>query len=416
MDKKTIGFFAGLILLLTSLACALPISITIGTQPTPAGETTQVQDDELVEPPIDSPTQIPAPEEVGIPDPIAVMTDPGDKKGVSLYGVDGIFLAELIFGQDLWLNHETTVIGSDLAPEPIDTVVLFYDFASSSLKKYHGPGNISDLAQIPNLLKILSKPYESIYVYSTINMQGNGAQTDLYWTDPYSFNAPIQEVSEFESRGFGIFPIGVRTGQGNVDIWYTHIPYGIGGDIVFPPYSGLHHFKTGGDYDDVILNDDARFSGLSESKKWVAYSTPSTQETTLYIQNLENSESHLLNLRPDSNRGAGYVVFSPDDRYLAWMEGSGWMMADEPDFYSTVRVATIDGNLVVEKLASELGTIAGMETNWAKPVAWLDDQTLLVQIHGLEWTDTAILKWNIPQNAIQYFIPGTFMDFVYPPQ
>lgn len=91
-------------------------------------------------------------------------------------------------------------------------------------------------------------------------------------------------------------------------------------------------------------------------------------------------------------------------------------MADEPDFYSTVRVATIDGNLVVEKLASELGTIAGMETNWAKPVAWLDNQTLLIQIHGLEWTDTAILKWNIPQNAIQNFIPGTFMDFVYPPQ
>lgn len=416
MKKKQIWVIPGIILTLISLACSLPISITFGSEPTPLPQPTQASVDEPVAAPTEEAPIIPETGQTGIPAPVAILTDPGDLKGANLYGVDGTFLAELILGEDLWLNLDTIAIGSDLAPVPSETHLIFYDFSSASLKKYSGPDNFSVLASIPTLLKIITEPYTSVFVFSTINMQANGTQNDLYWTDINSFNAPIHEISELESRGYGISPLGVRPGEGNIDIWYTHVPYGIGGDIVFPPYSGLHRYRTGGDYNDVILDDEARPVGLSASKLWIAYTTPQAELSTLYIQNLENTENHQITLRSDSNRGAGYVEFSPRDTYFAWMEGSGWMMAETPDFNSTIRVASIKGELLAERAANDFGMAAGIESNWAKPVAWLDDQTLLVQVHGLEWTNSAIIKWNISENTLQFLIPGIFIDFVYPPQ
>jgi hypothetical protein len=407
----------GIILVLTSLACTLPISLTLGSpEATSVIDTPQLSTETPMEVPEITVTEMINQPLEDLPAPVALLTDPGDLKGVNLYNIDGTFITELVLGQDLWLDLDTTVVGSDLAPEPSDTVVIFYEFGPSNLEKYHGPGNITSLANIPNLLRLISEPYQDVYVYSTINMQQNGVQNDLYWTESYSFDTPVHEISEFESRGDGIFPLGVRSGEGNVDIWYTHMPYGIGGDIVFPPYSGLHYYRTGGDSNDVILVDDARPSGLSASKHWLAYSAPLSEATTLYIQNLESDENHLIALRADSTRGAGYVEFSPGDLYIAWMEGSGWMMSETPDFYSTVRVARINGEILAEKQASELGAAIGKESNWARPVAWLDDQTLLVQVHGMEWSDTAILKWDITTNVIQYYVTGAFIDFVYPPQ
>lgn len=416
MNKKQIWLIPCIILTFVSLACSLPISITFGSEPTPVPQPTQaIQDEPETAPPDEAP--IPSDtQQQAIPGPVAILTDPGDLEGANLYAIDGTFLAELILGEDLWLNLDTIAIASDLAPVPAETHLIFYDFSSASLKKYSGPNNFSVLANLPNLLKVITEPYTSIYVFSTIDMQANGTQNDLYWTDIYSFNSPILEISELETRGYGISPLGVRPGEGNIDIWYTHVPYGIGGDIVFPPYSGLHRYRTGGDYNDVILDDDARPVGLSASKLWIAYTAPQTELSTLYVQNLESNENTQVTLRSDSNRGAGYVEFSPGDQYFAWMEGSGWMMAETPDFKSTIRVATINGELLAERSASEFGMAAGIDSNWAKPVAWLDDQALLVQVHGLEWTNSAIVKWNIGENTLQYLIPGIFIDFIYPPQ
>ena len=129
MKSKSPKNLLGIILLLTSMACTLPISITLGSpEATSVIEPPQLSAEATLESPEIAATEIVDQPLDDLPAPVALLTDPGDLKGVNLYNIDGTFIAELVLGQDLWLDLDTTVVGSDLAPEPSETMVIFYEF------------------------------------------------------------------------------------------------------------------------------------------------------------------------------------------------------------------------------------------------------------------------------------------------
>jgi hypothetical protein len=50
----------------------------------------------------------------------------------------------------------------------------------------------------------------------------------------------------------------------------------------------------------------------------------------------------------------------------------------------------------------------------AEPVEWLDDQTVIVQVRGQEWSQTALLRYKVANQEVSYLASGEFLGLVYP--
>ena len=117
----------------------------------------------------------------------------------------------------------------------------------------------------------------------------------------------------------------------------------------------------------------------------------------------------------NESRGAGDAVISPDSQYVAWMEGDGAQMAEIPSFTATVRVGQSDGTLLADLLMNTFEGTAGIgPVSRAEPVTWLDNQTLVVQVRGQEWSQAALVRYNIVSQEIAYLASGEFVGLLYP--
>jgi len=96
------------------------------------------------------------------------------------------------------------------------------------------------------------------------------------------------------------------------------------------------------------------------------------------------------------------------------MEGSGYQMSLTPNFTSRVKAATIDGNVVLNIPAANFDSIIGMTTSWTEPVGFIDNSNVLIQVRGLDWSDSFIVKVDLATQAVTLFCPGIFLGFYYP--
>jgi hypothetical protein len=414
MARKSAILAISAILLLVSLACSLPLTVIIG-QPTP--------------PPLEAPTQPPAQEVINTPEPVlpaptvegnirhlgAILVDPVDQKGVNLIAPDGSFISELILGTDLNFMSNSVVPASFFQLPPETTRVLFYTYQGFALSQYWGPGDIRQQAVVPDMVALAGDGWCDSFSYGTIALSGDGAQNDLYVAKLQDLGITPAVVSELDPRGFGIFPVAAICSEGQPGgVWYAHMPYGIGGDIVFPPYSGLYRFNAGDSSKTLILDENQRFSGISPDQNLVAYS-PREDNTILYILDVKKNSQVSIQTLPGSDRGAGYAVFSPDGSRVAWLEGSGFQMSENPNFKGIIRIAPSEANVQTDKQKTdaEFGAAVGLPMLWVKPVAWLDNTNLLVEGRGDNWDSAYMLKLNTDTGAITLFAKGAFLDLVY---
>ena len=410
MANRNTALAAAGILLFTSLACIMPVTVTIG-QPTqaPAQPTAQP-----VEPTL--PAQI-APAEAAptvtattnAQNLGAILVDPLDRKGLNLVAPDGSFLTELILGTDLDFNSTTTIPSSDYALPNETNRVMFYTYDGAALREYSQPGAINVLATVPNMVAMEGSPTCDAFSYGTVVMDASGTQNALYLAPASQLGKTAPVVSNKDARGYAAFPLAISCGEDQpTGLWYANEPYGIGGDIVFPPYSGLFYYDTAGGTTRLVLDENQRFSGISDDRSLVAYSHRDDPSTLLVLDVGKNSQTTIPAL-PDSNRGAGYAIFSPENTKLAWMEGSGFMMSDTPDFHATIRVGTPATQILMEKTDADFGAAAGEPTLWIKPVTWLDESNLLVEGRGNTWTNVYLLKLNTDTGSITLFAKGSFL-------
>ena len=115
---------------------------------------------------------------------------------------------------------------------------------------------------------------------------------------------------------------------------------------------------------DAIENERFQPLGLSPDLNWVAYAGADSgfvngEIPRLTLYNLYTTVGINIPINPASDRGAGYAVFSPDNQFVAWMEGAGWLMAEVPDFHSKVVIADINGNIIAEVRDHALASVTG---------------------------------------------------------
>ena len=224
-----------------------------------------------------------------------------------------------------------------------------------------------------------------------------------------------------DPQGWAMVPVAVRA-EGDMvqSIFYTLEPWGIGGDIVFPPRKGLFQFNLGTMEDRLLLTENFNPLGLSPDTTLIAYTEVNNTRSdgtpvNINLYDLNTTVMVSIPLRPESDRGGGYAVFSPDNQFVAWMEATGMLMSEAPSFTTRVRVADREGDLLAEVPVSDLGSVAADPTaRWAVPAGWLDGENLLVQVQGDNWELPALVKLRFDGSSLTYLASGRFVDFIYP--
>jgi len=330
---------------------------------------------------------------------------------VSIYSLNGQLLTEISTPGLENAGAESVHIAGKLADAYLP--VAYFTYGNGGQIMLNTNGQISPLVNAPYFASMAGASGQSILSYSTAEFGQSTLRSQLFVSPINTISYTGPAVSMDDPNGRAIKPLAIRVENGvPTGVWYTLRPWGIGGDIVFDPTEGFYYINLNDgritEYD--VLNS----ASMSQDQVWVANSRGNPANGTFYIYNILTGENHGFNPLPSTDRGAGYGVFSPSDQTVAWMEGSGWTMAETPSFHATIRVGTIKGDLLVDYPDTMLASLLGTAVSWVEPVGWLDDQRLVLQIRGSEWSDASVVTMDITTNYLTYLAAGSFVGFAYP--
>ncbi len=292
--------------------------------------------------PADTPTATPISINLNLPNGITTFSSGSSK--VSYFDLGGQLLGEL---QSVNLgigSLQQAVIAGRLtySPGPILPPLVYFTFENGGELWQNDNSNVTLLRAAYNLLNIISAPGGGIFAFTLLEYQDYGLGSNLYLGDLQTITTidPILQSSSTESTAVRPLAISVNDGQ-PAGIWYTSVPYGIGGDIVFEPRASLSYLNLSDYQTQTRLDDTKDPIGISDDQTWIAYTPANGIGPVSIVHNFDFSAVVTIPLRPDSDRGAGEAVFSPDDQFVAWKEASG-SIADQPStFRETVRVASV---------------------------------------------------------------------------
>jgi hypothetical protein len=392
-----------------SLACSLlatPVAPSVATQPPVQVEPTILP---ATEP---QPSLPPSPSNL----PTGVVT--ATENTLILYDSSGTELSRLAFPQLTFGDRSRVHIAGATPPSGGVVPLIYFSFdTSESLLYRDGTGQIFTLQNGTSFLGLTGVPGQPVVAYSQIEYLDTALRSKIYVGSIHTLPsaAPIKVIDDPES--WAIRPILVQAENDlPTKVWYTRIAYGIGGDIVFEPRKSLFVLDVATGQVDTILNDGAAPWTISSDINWVAYSAAGSQNNSMCIKNPWIGEDVCFPALPASEpRGAGSAFFSPDAQYVAWMEGDGYQMAEVPNFKATVRVGQNNGAIVADLPMNAFESAAGVgPIIRAEPVAWLDNQTVIVQARGYDWDQSVLLRYNVSSRETAYLAPGEFVGLLYP--
>jgi hypothetical protein len=350
---------------------------------------------------------------------VGFIADPHDGVGLNFFKLDGSLITEMIAsGLSEYDSQRVHIAGpwtGDLSAVP---VVFFATDGPSGGQGTEWLRIVAGSADpvwmsVSQFFSMAGAPGQPVLAYSTLDYEQSQPRSRLYAGNLQSLPGASPLFILADPDGYMIRPLSVDADAGNLKgVWYTMVAWGIGGDIVFEPRKGLKYLDMTSGMVDEILNRDMAAWDVSPDRNWVAYSTVSGPVSVL---NRRTGEAATFPLLPDSNRGAGDACISPDGQYVAWMEGSGWTMAENPDFHASIRIGTTAGIHLTDIPQAAFDDIASSEkVSWVQPVGWLDGQTIIVQVRYQDWSNAALLRVNIDGSNPLYLASGTFVAFLYP--
>jgi len=426
--------FLILVVLVISLGCNLPAILadptTTPLPPAPQEIEPVEQPGEALPPPTTTVEIPPTPTDTQPPPPPAAQINPFAPAG---FGVGSTTNETLTFldvqGQSLgtipvpglsYADPSHVHIAGPYHGNLLDVPVIYHVFGNIGNLKQSVGGNSDFIVTAIDVSEMSGAPGQFALVYSEVTWGGDALSTYLYMRS-ISGGGASWFWERTDPMSWAIYPLAVEATHGELDgLLFTLKPWGIGGDIVFPPQKGLFYLDMQTLQHSLILTESFNPIGISSDQNMVAYVNTDNgfvegANNRLTIYDLQATTTLPINLDPSSERGAGYAVFSPDNHFIAWMEGSGWQMAEVPNFTSRVRIADTDGNLYADIPASTFASAAGdPSVRHAIPVGWIDGEHLLVEALGSEWNNPALIRVRYDGSNPTRIAQGNFIGFLYP--
>lgn len=337
---------------------------------------------------------------------------------VSFFDLNGTQISQVELPQNTFLSHDRTHIAGTVPASGGAVPLLYFSYEDGEALLFRdGVGQIFALQNGTSFLGLTGVPGKPLVAFSQIEYLDLALRSKIYvgsiQTLPSA--APISVIDDPES--WAIKPILVQAENDTpTQVWYTRIAYGIGGDIVFEPRKGLFVLDIATGQATTILDNNLSPWAISDDKEWVAFSAAGSQNNSMCVKNLGTGAELCFPALPASEpRGAGNAFLSPDAQYLAWMEADGWLMAEVPSFVATVRVGQNNNAMVADLPMDTFESVAGIGAiSRAEPVAWLDNQTVIIQVRGQEWDQASLLGYNVTSGETSYLAPGAFVGLLYP--
>jgi hypothetical protein len=346
-----------------------------------------------------------------VPQPIGLAAHSRDK--LNFYDQQGTQLFQKNLPASAFLQPDNAHLAGNYLEGLPGVPVIFYsivDEESLMLLNVNGPTQM--LAKVQAFAGMIGVPGLPIFAYGTVDPQEYTHSSLFVGTLAVLPTKPVLTLDD--PGGWAIKPLAIKVENYQpVGIWYTTIPFGIGGDIVFEPRRGLYYLDLASSQSTELLSQDYAPSTLAADRIWVAYTDTSAAPLTIY--NFQTGDRFSFPLLSSSEaRGAGNARFSPASQHVAWMEGNGWMMAEVPSFIATLRIANTDGTLLKDLPMDNFSDASGLgAVTWVSPAGWLDDSSLVVQVRGAQWDQAALLLVSLPDGNLSYLAPGEFIGFLY---
>jgi hypothetical protein len=394
-------------LTLAVLACAAP-----GIVPTaPLSPATEVPTGAMPPTPVSVTDTSPAPSPASglLPAGFVVFQENGK---LIFYNADGVATTDIAIESDSGVNRFSLHVAGGVSAglPPVD----YFIWRGSDPIIAENTGGIETLLMYqPDFFRLAGAPGTPYFAYTTATYADTGQHTRLYIGTAGTIASAAPVLDLIDPNGYALKPLAFRMEGGSpTGLWYTGCLYGIGGDLAFDPCNRLSFLDltTGASID--IFGDGYNPAGISPDGQWVAYAYNGGGQP-LQVMNLATGVSYSFAPWVLNDRGSGEAVFSPDSMYVAWMEASGYRMDEPITFQTNLRIGTTYGVALAQYLDDSFDVAAGFPILSAMPVGWLDNDSVLVQVGGFDWTQSAILRLDL-DGTITYLAPGFFITLAYP--
>jgi hypothetical protein len=343
-----------------------------------------------------------------------------DKEVLDCFDVDGKLIFTLQVPGIGSLDSQGLHIAGPLEPGMIPPPVVYHSWEPEQALLQSENGNTTSLRKTNSFLAISGAAGEPVLAFSDVTFENKIPHSYIYsGTLPTLGSANAFFDMKDAATGMALMPVAVEAaGKQARKVWYTHTAWEItGADRVYPINSGLYVYDLETGQNTQVLGAERNFQGLSPDKTQVgSISFNIKDDHSMRVTNLLTG--HMVNfpLNPASDRGAGYAVFSIDGKYAAWLEASGSMIAEPPDFQSRIKIGDIESGAVVNEMdSSTISQILGWDRiSFMRPIGWLNAQILVLEVHGIDRNIAAVIKYDISTGNQQQICECSFAGFSYP--
>ncbi|MCS7010491.1 MAG: hypothetical protein N2049_05985 [Anaerolineales bacterium] len=399
--------FLGLALLSFSLlACSLPLPLSVS--PTPVTTEPSLPPATATSP---APISTTPPMEIDFLPSGFVVTD--GSSTLFFYNADGSLVRTISIGSDSYVGrYSIHVAGGTTSGIP---PVVYFLWRGSDPVLIENNGGIETLLMYqPELFRLAGAPGTPYFAYTTASYTDTGLRTRMYFGTPDTIASAAPVLDLVDAEGFALKPLAFRVEGGTpTGIYYTGCLYGIGSELVFDPCSRLRLLNLTTGAVTEILGDGYNPSSISPDGVWLAYAANGGGQP-LQIRNLVTGAERTFTPWLYNERGSGEAVFSPDGRYVAWIEARGSTMDEPVTFQTNLRIAETEGSMDAQYLDDVFEPDVGFQVLSAMPVGWLDNDTLLVQVSGFNQGESVILRLELAaEPQVAYLTPGYFLALTY---
>jgi hypothetical protein len=363
-----------------------------------------------------------------LPLPAAVAA--GSSESITIKDIHDVLLGSLPADGMTFMREDMVHFAGRMAQGPADLPYVYFLLSGGGRLRSRTAGGILGEIPAPNLVALIGAEGNPFLVYATVDMM-NQSTNQLYANDLAGLGSAAPVLTWIPDPaahiGNAIRPLAVRYADGAAEgFWYTYTMEGIG-DVHYPPFNGLFFFDLASSASTEYLPATDALGGISPDQTMIAYGagqggTPGVIRGGLTVKNLVSCQETYLPFNAASNLGGGWMVFSPDDQFLAWTEAGG---PDNMNAAFRMRVARTDGTSLFDAPTASMTSLLGGESpDSLRPVGWIAGHLLVLEAYLNAIHRSVVIVWApdpaqpldpvLGANQSAPIADGTFLGFVYP--